>query len=142
MVLRGPEVEFWIQPSGEELFNANDWSLLPFLALADGAHAVEEEFSYFTLLARGSVDSGTQQASTTTTPSAETEKTLASSPDRSLFGIACMRQIKSDRLKVKSAEVTRSTVQKAVLIITDEPGTLGEVRERLGATTSAWFGQA
>lgn len=59
----------------------------------------------------------------------------------SLFGLACTRQIRADRLKVKSAEVTRSFVQKAVVIIVDKPGALGSMRERLAAITAAWFAQ-
>lgn len=45
------------------------------------------------------------------------------------------------KLKVKSAEITRSTVQKAVVVITDEPQHFGQLRERLSAVTGAWFDQ-
>lgn len=44
-------------------------------------------------------------------------------------------------LKVKSADFTRSTVQKALVIVTDEPQHFGQMRERLSAVTSAWFHQ-
>lgn len=59
----------------------------------------------------------------------------------SLFGLACTRQIRADKLKVKSAEVTRSFVQKAVIVIVDKPGALGSMRERLAAIAAAWFAQ-
>lgn len=59
----------------------------------------------------------------------------------SLFGVACTRQIRADRLKVKSADVTRSFVQKAVIVIVDKPGALGQMRERIAAITAAWFAQ-
>ena len=37
---RGPEVERWFgQPEGTDPAVDNDWSLLPFMALSDGAHA-------------------------------------------------------------------------------------------------------
>jgi hypothetical protein len=41
LVLRGPEVETWIGvKEGEDPAAENDWSaILPFLALADGAHS-------------------------------------------------------------------------------------------------------
>lgn len=88
--------------------------------MPDGAHSSTEEFSYFTLL------------------SAETPQT----PKSTLFGLSCTRQIRSDKLKVKTAEVTRSFVQKAVVIIVDRPSTLGQTRERLAAIAAAWFAQA
>lgn len=41
----------------------------------------------------------------------------------------------------RPAEVTRSTVQKAVVVIADSPQSFGMLRERLGMVTSAWFAQ-
>lgn len=121
---RGPEIEFWADPAGEALYTANDWNQLPFLALPDGAHASSEEFSYFTLVSTGGLKS-------------EDGGPL----DTSLFGLACTRQIRADKLKVKSADVTRSFVQKAVVVIVNKPGVLGQLRERLAAITTAWFAQ-
>jgi hypothetical protein len=37
--------------------------------------------------------------------------------------------------------VTRSTVQKAVVVVTDKPRSLGQLREKLSIVTSAWFAQ-
>lgn len=59
----------------------------------------------------------------------------------SLFGLACTRQIRSDKLKVKSPDVTRSFVQKAVVVVVDKPGVLGTLRERLATISAAWFAQ-
>jgi hypothetical protein len=116
------------------------------MALSDGAHAYEatpslphcpsqsgilrltrclrrtrstEEFSYFTLRKK------------------ETE----TAPATSLFGIACSRQLDSSLLINRPAEVTRSTVQKAVVVITDTPQSVGQLREKLSVVTSAWFAQ-
>ena len=37
---RGPEIESWFGvPEGSDPAAENDWSLLPFMALSDGAHA-------------------------------------------------------------------------------------------------------
>jgi len=88
------------------------------MALSDGAHAMVEDWSYFTLLDKGS-----------------------GMPSTSLFGIACTRQIAASKLKRKSVDVTRSTVQKAVVVVTDATGRVAELRETLGAVTAAWFGQ-
>ncbi|EXJ89284.1 hypothetical protein A1O3_02350 [Capronia epimyces CBS 606.96] len=124
---RGPEVEFWVDDEGEQLAQRNDWSLLPFMALSDGAHAMTEEFSYFTLLHGGG------KSATARTPGVPART--------SLFGIACTRQVRADRLKRRSADVTRSTVQKAVVVISPTARGLGELRQRLGAVTAAWFAQ-
>lgn len=78
-----------------------------------------EDFSYFTLCKNGK------------------EK----QPVTSLFGISCTRQMGVKNLKVRSVDVTRSTVQKAVVVVTDEPQHFGQLRERLGAVTNAWFQQ-
>lgn len=79
----------------------------------------EEDFSYFTLLR----------------PEGPT------GPSTSLFGIACTRQLDSSQLINRPADVTRSTVQKAVVIIADSPQAFGMLRERLSIVTKAWFAQ-
>ncbi|PCD17843.1 hypothetical protein FGRA07_07311 [Fusarium graminearum] len=117
---RGPEVENWFgAQEGTDPAADYGWSLLPFMALSDGAHASEEDFSYFTLLR----------------PETETK------PATSLFGISCTRQLDSTQLINRPADVTRSTVQKAVVVIADSPQFFGMLRERLSIVTQAWFAQ-
>ncbi|GAB1212502.1 hypothetical protein ATERTT37_001641 [Aspergillus terreus] len=89
------------------------------MALSDGAHMSTEEFSYFTLR----------------------RKETATEPATSLFGIACSRQIDSNTLLYRPPDVTRSTVQKAVVVVTDNPQSLGQLREKVSIVTSAWFAQ-
>jgi hypothetical protein len=101
------------------------------MALSDGAHTMIEEFSYFTLLDRRDGDGdgdGDDEAASGRSSS-------------SLFGISCTRQIRAARLKRRSADVTRSTVQKAVVVVSPTARGMGELRERLGAVTAAWFAQ-
>ncbi|KAG0022305.1 late secretory pathway protein avl9 [Entomortierella chlamydospora] len=89
----------------------DEWSLMPFLALPDGSHQSDEDFTYFHLPPiKGRVD-------TTAT----------------LFGISCNRQILTKDLVVKTDDVTRSSVQKAPIF--------GVLRQRLAVVTAAWFGQ-
>lgn len=78
-----------------------------------------EDFSYFTLMKPAS----------------------GGSPATSLFGISCTRQLASTELKDRPSEVTRSTVQKAVVVIADSPHLFDMLRERLSVVTSAWFSQ-
>ncbi|TQV98888.1 hypothetical protein V2A60_007412 [Cordyceps javanica] len=117
---RGPEVESWfgVDEAADPAADHN-WHLLPFMALSDGAHASEEDFSYFTLL----------------------RPATATKPACSLFGISCTRQLDSAALIDRPADVTRSTVQKAVVVIADSPHFFGVLRERLGMVTHAWFAQ-
>ncbi|KAI1503100.1 transport protein Avl9-domain-containing protein [Biscogniauxia marginata] len=117
---RGPEVEKWFGVSeGQDPAADWDWTLLPFMALSDGAHASTEDFSYFTLL-RPATDEA---------------------PATSLFGISCTRQMDASQLLVRPSDVTRSTVQKAVVVIADTPQFFGMLRERLSIVTKAWFAQ-
>ncbi|KUL88581.1 hypothetical protein ZTR_05114 [Talaromyces verruculosus] len=116
---RGPEIELCFADEGTNPAVENDWSLLPFMALSDGAHASTEDFSYFTLRREAT---STQNAT-------------------SLFGISCTRQIPASSLIVRSPDVTRSTVQKAVVVVTDGPQHFGPLREKLSMVTSAWFAQ-
>lgn len=78
-----------------------------------------EDFSYFTLVRPATDDS----------------------PATSLFGISCTRQMDASKLLVRPPDVTRSTVQKAVVVIADTPQFFGMLRERLSVVTSAWFTQ-
>lgn len=41
----------------------------------------------------------------------------------------------------RPADVTRSTVQKAVVVIADNPQSFGTLKERLSVVTHAWFDQ-
>ncbi|KAK5132504.1 hypothetical protein LTR08_008888 [Meristemomyces frigidus] len=119
---RGPEIEHWIGAEGRDPAAENGWHLiLPFTAFPDGAHQSEEEFSYFSLVhkAHGGED---------------VEPT-------SVFGISCCHQIDANALLWKSADVTRSAVQKSVVAITDRPQSFSALREKLSVVTRAWFAQ-
>jgi hypothetical protein len=92
------------------------------MALPDGAHMVapfsnhladfqsEEDYTYFTL------------------------RHL----DTTLFGISCTRQMLSSELYDRPADVTRSTIQKAIVVLARKP-VFGPIREKLGVVTRAWF---
>ncbi|ORE23181.1 late secretory pathway protein avl9 [Rhizopus azygosporus] len=125
----GPIVEFCIPPlpcqkitqqqTLEKLELPEEWSFLPFLALPDGAHQKDEDFAYFHLPPVPSW-------------SVATETTL--------FGISCNRQIASKDLIVKTPDITRSIVQKAVVVLARQP-IFGPLRQKLAVITAAWFNQ-
>ena len=47
----------------------------------------------------------------------------------------------SSGLLNRPLDVTRSTVQKAVVVIADSPLFFGQLREKLSMVTGAWFAQ-
>ncbi|KAF9810499.1 hypothetical protein IEO21_06894 [Rhodonia placenta] len=111
--LVGPKIEF---SRGDVVEDEEIAKILPFLALPDGAHLSSEDYSYFHLVP-------------STSPSPTT-----------IFGISCNRQISAADLLVKDPDVTRSTVQKAVVVLASKP-VFGLIRDRLGVITKALFAQ-
>ncbi|KAF8524972.1 transport protein Avl9-domain-containing protein [Gautieria morchelliformis] len=108
----GPRVEFF---EGAVFEDEELVRILPFLALPDGAHLSSEDYSYFHFVTSG--------------PRPTT-----------IFGISCNRQIASSELLSKGDDVTRSMVQKAVVILAAKP-VFGAVRDKLGVVTNAFFNQ-
>ncbi|KAJ7432406.1 transport protein Avl9-domain-containing protein [Mycena latifolia] len=110
--LVGPRIEY---SSGEIFEDEEVVKILPFLALPDGAHLSAEDYSYFHLVPSG--------------PNPTT-----------IFGISCNQQIAASALLVKMPDVTRSTVQKAVVVLASKP-IFGPIRDKLGVVTTALFNQ-
>ncbi|KAF8228557.1 hypothetical protein L208DRAFT_1403694 [Tricholoma matsutake] len=110
--LIGPRIEY----SKGDIFESEEVTkILPFLALPDGAHLSAEDYSYFHIVPPG--------------PNPTT-----------VFGISCNQQIAASALLVKSNEVTRSIVQKAVVVLASKP-VFGPIRAKLGVVTTALFNQ-
>ncbi|ODQ67162.1 hypothetical protein NADFUDRAFT_12754, partial [Nadsonia fulvescens var. elongata DSM 6958] len=126
----GPQVEYWIGPDGDK---SDIWPFLPFQSLPDGSHAQEESFSYFTLLY-----DETQKLAPTS--SVGFDPADPHSDVVTLFGMACNRQMKSSELKQRTSDVTRSTVQKSVVVISRKP-IFGVIKEKLMVVTRAYFMQ-
>ena len=129
---RGPEVEYWY--GLPDSCNTNElWPNLPFQALPDGSHSFEETFTYFTLLYNERRKcSPENQGGASNLPDDEL------SDYTTLFAISCSRQIDSDKLTHKSLDVTRSTVQKAVVVIARKP-IFGQIKDKLSIVTNAFF---
>ncbi|CAB4255460.1 similar to Saccharomyces cerevisiae YLR114C AVL9 Conserved protein involved in exocytic transport from the Golgi [Maudiozyma barnettii] len=127
---RGPEIEYWHGlPDGVKKDGL--WTNLPFQALPDGSHSFEETFTYFTLLY--DEDNHCSPINGATELSANDVNNYST-----LFAISCSRQIKTDDLLTKDKDVTRSTVQKAIVVVFREP-IFGQIRDKLSIVTNAYF---
>lgn len=111
--IAGPQIEFF---EGELFMDEEVIRILPFLALPDGAHLQQEDYSYFHLVPMSSPNPTT------------------------VFGISCNRQIKTSELLHADEDVKRSTVQKALVVLASKP-LFGPIRDRLGVVTQAFFAQ-
>ncbi|KAM8719074.1 hypothetical protein ACLKA7_011735 [Drosophila subpalustris] len=91
------------------------WKYLPTLALPDGSHNFVEDTVFFNL------------------PS-------LFEPAESIYGVSCYRQIPVEKLKIRTADVTRSTVQKSVCILARLP-IYGYIEVKLSLIADAFFDQ-
>lgn len=129
---RGPEVEYWCGlPEGTD--ESKLWPNLPFQALPDGSHSFKETFTYFTLLYNKKTNSSPQSGATDLL-----EKEL--SDYTTLFAVSCSQQISSEELITKDKDVTRSTVQKAIVIVSYQP-IFGQIKDKLSIVTNVFFSQ-
>ena len=101
-----------------------EWRCLPYLALPDGCHNYEEDSVYFSL--PGLPDSSYQSVD-------------ESSQCSVVHGVACCRQLDAkDVLGAGREELTRSTVQKSVCVLSRLP-LFGFIDAKLSLVTHAYF---
>uniref|UniRef100_A0A7E4ZZP2 UDENN domain-containing protein n=1 Tax=Panagrellus redivivus TaxID=6233 RepID=A0A7E4ZZP2_PANRE len=118
---RGCQVEYCYPPLKDNVVPDPDkdipeqWTFLPSLALPDGAHNVKDDVIYFLL------------------PSLE-------NPNRAVFGISCYRQIAANDLVSKDKDVTRSSVQKSVVVLSRIP-LFGVLKAKLELITQTYFNE-
>lgn len=91
------------------------WKYLSTLALPDGSHNFMEDTVFFNL------------------PS-------LTDPSESVYGVSCYRQISVNKLKIRTADVTRSTVQKSVCCLTSVP-IYAYIEVKLALIADAFFEQ-
>ncbi|XP_077279126.1 late secretory pathway protein AVL9 homolog [Temnothorax americanus] len=89
------------------------WKYLPTLALPDGSHNYDEDTVYFHL------------------PS-------LNDPKRTIYGISCFRQIPVEKLKNRTSDITRGTVQKSVCVLSTLP-LYGHIQVKMALITHAYF---
>lgn len=61
-------------------------------------------------------------------------------PTETVYGVSCYRQIPVEKLKIKTADVTRSTVQKSVCVLSRSP-IYGYIEVKLSLIADAFFEQ-
>ncbi|GEQ70473.1 hypothetical protein JCM33374_g4150 [Metschnikowia sp. JCM 33374] len=140
--VRGPEVQWWrsnYHTSLEPEADINLFKNLAFQALPDGSHLFEETFSNFNLVydfaTRSSLDD-----------SADIEA-FKGNPNRleTLFGCSCVRQVKTTDLSEteleRNKDITRSIVQKAVVVISRKQPVFTKIKEKLSIITQSFFQQ-
>ena len=91
-----------------------EWRHLPHLALPDGSHNYEKDSVYFTL------------------------PRVSSPPGPCVFAVACCRQIPTHQLPHVETQVTRSTVQKSVCVLSRYPA-FKFLQSKLELVTHAYF---
>ncbi len=101
-----------------------EWKYLPHLALPDGCHNYEQDSIFFVLPARKGMEESGQDEGT-------------DEPGQAVYGVACCRQIDSDKVK-PSIDVTRSTVQKSVCVLSKYPF-YGSIEAKMNQVTEAYF---
>lgn len=112
---KGCQVEFSFPPlvPGSTNECPTGWKYLPTLALPDGSHNYDEDTVYFHL------------------PS-------LTKPKHTVFGISCFRQIPVEKIKNRTADITRDTVQKSVCVLSKIP-LFGQIQVKMSLITHAYF---
>lgn len=115
---KGCQVDYSYPPliSGGEVHSTEtpkEWKNLPSLAIPDGAHNYVKDTIYFHLPAREGYH-------------------------RTVHGVACYRQIDSKDLRNRTDDITRSTVQKSVCVLSYLP-LYGLIQAKLELITHAYF---
>lgn len=138
--VRGPEVQWWkLNYHVDYNLHENLFKNLSFQALPDGSHLFEETFSNFNLIydfdKSVSLDDQLDFELFTGNPNhLET-----------LFGCSCVRQVKTADLSSEELErnkdITRSIVQKAVVVITRKQPIFTKIKEKLSIITHSYFQQ-
>jgi len=115
---KGCQVEYAyppLMPGGENASSElpSQWRNLPSLALPDGSHNWDSDTVYFHLPA-------------------------LHNPRKTVFGISCYRQVDADKIRNKTSDITRGTVQKSVCVLSRLP-LYGQIQVKMSLITQAYF---
>ncbi|XP_063928794.1 late secretory pathway protein AVL9 homolog isoform X2 [Zophobas morio] len=112
---KGCQVEFSFPPlvPGSPNECPPGWKYLPTLALPDGSHNYDDDTVFFHL------------------PS-------LTNPRQTVFGISCFRQIPIEKIKNRTSDMTRGTIQKSVCVLSKIP-LYGQIQVKMSLITHAYF---
>nr|XP_008192776.1 PREDICTED: late secretory pathway protein AVL9 homolog isoform X1 [Tribolium castaneum] len=112
---KGCQVEFSFPPlvPGSPNECPPGWKYLPTLALPDGSHNYDEDTVFFHL------------------PS-------LNNPKQTIYGISCFRQIPIEKIKNRTSDMTRGTIQKSVCVLSKIP-LYGQIQVKMSLITHAYF---
>ncbi|XP_025425138.1 late secretory pathway protein AVL9 homolog [Sipha flava] len=115
---KGCQVEYAYPPftedtTGDSTECPSVWKHLPYLALPDGSHNFDEDTAYFHL------------------PSLQDS-------NETIYGISCYRQIPLEKIINRTPDMTRSTIQKSVCVLSTLP-LYGHIQVKMSLITHAYF---
>jgi hypothetical protein len=135
---RGPEIQWW-KSNYHPDYEPDLFKNIPFQALPDGSHLFEETFSNFNLVydfdQKKSIDNFNDVNNFKGDP-----RHL-----KTLFGCSCVRQVKTSDLseeeRERNKDITRSIVQKAIVIIVRKQPIFAKIKDKLSIIAKSYFQQ-
>lgn len=139
--LRGPEVQYW-RLNYHPQYNPALFRNLPFQALPDGSHLFEETFSNFNLCYDFATGESLDDDADYNTYSLEVHNMKSL---KTLFGCLCVQQVRTELLlaeeRERNSDITRSIVQKAVVVICRGQPIFNKIKDKLSIITGCYFQQ-
>ncbi|CAK9442265.1 uncharacterized protein LODBEIA_P60080 [Lodderomyces beijingensis] len=133
---RGPEIQYW-KSNYHPQYTPELFKNIPFQALPDGSHLFEETFSNFNLVY------DFDQGKSIDDFDAVNQFTGDPRHLKTLFGCSCVRQVKTSDLsqeeRDRNKDITRSIVQKAVVVIVRKQPIFTKIKEKLSIITQSYF---
>lgn len=133
---RGPEIQWW-RSNYHPTYTPDLFRNIPFQALPDGSHLFEETFLNFNLVY--DFDQGRS------IDDFDALNEFQGDPRhlKTLFGCSCVRQVRTSELSAEERErnkdITRSIVQKAVVVIVRKQPIFTKIKEKLSIITKSYF---
>lgn len=135
---RGPEIQWW-KSNYHNDYSPDLFKNISFQALPDGSHLFEETYSNFNLIYDFETNSSIDDLAGLNNFKGDPRNL------KTLFGCSCIRQIKTTDLSAEelvNKEVTRSIVQKAIVVISRKQPIFTKIKEKLLIVTKTFFQQS
>ncbi|KAI5956696.1 hypothetical protein KGF57_003416 [Candida theae] len=133
---RGPEIQWW-RSNYHPNYTPDLFRNIPFQALPDGSHLFEETFSNFNLVYDFCQGKSIDDFDSLNEYQGDPRHL------KTLFGCSCVRQVRTSELSAEERErnkdITRSMVQKAVVVIVRKQPIFPKIKEKLSIITKSYF---